>query len=704
MSVPSRSQPRPATDDPSGVEGDAARPDPSRDTGPERAASTADAASVPADPDTAPDATLPPAGDGDVAPAGQDNGGGAAAGQGDGDPAPDRQGDVDSGPDRHEDDSVTRPGEGDAAATSSDGGDRAVSPGKGGSDPVAAPDGDPAGVPQDGGTDDARVGGPRGRLRTVAGAVTTVLAVLLVFAVLAAPNRLDQLTPTAFLRVPVEALAAGVLLLVLRGWARRAAALVLGVALGLLAVVKLLDMGMSASLARPFDLVLDWVLLDDAYGFVTDSVGRAGAVGAAVGLGVLVLALLVLTTRSVLRLARLVARHDRATVRVLAALVAVWVAGATIGVPVADSRSSVLVGQHVGQVGVGLRDRQAFTDELAADAFRDVPGDRLLTGLRGKDVVLAFVESYGRDAVEDPQYAPRIGALLDGGTRRLAAAGYAARSGFLTSPTTGGGSWLAHDTLLSGLWVDNQQRHLTLLASDRLTLNGAFRRAGWDTVGVMPAATAPWPEGAFFDYERYHDAAGLGYRGPKFSYAPMPDQYTLAEFQRRERATKDRAPIMAEIPMISSHSPWAAIPRMLDWDHVGDGSIYRRPTSVAANPSDVVGRSVPQVRAGYRQAVEYSLNSLISYVETYGDDNLVLVFLGDHQPAPMITGEDAGRDVPVTIVARDPAVLARVDGWGWHAGLRPGPDAPVWRMDAFRDRFLTAFGPQPPAHAAPPPR
>ena len=27
--------------------------------------------------------------------------------------------------------------------------------------------------------------------------------------------------------------------------------------------------------------------------------------------------------------------------------------------------------------------------------------------------------------------------------------------------------------------------------------------------------------------------------------------------------------------------------------------------------------------------------------------------------------------------------------------MLPGPDAPVWRMDAFRDRFLTAFGPSP---------
>ena len=34
-----------------------------------------------------------------------------------------------------------------------------------------------------------------------------------------------------------------------------------------------------------------------------------------------------------------------------------------------------------------------------------------------------------------------------------------------------------------------------------------------------------------------------------------------------------------------------------------------------------------------------------------------------------------------------------LDAWGWQPGLRPAPDAPVWRMDAFRDRFLSAFGP-----------
>jgi hypothetical protein len=40
-------------------------------------------------------------------------------------------------------------------------------------------------------------------------------------------------------------------------------------------------------------------------------------------------------------------------------------------------------------------------------------------------------------------------------------------------------------------------------------------------------------------------------------------------------------------------------------------------------------------------------------------------------------------------------VLKQITGWGWQDGLKPGAQAPVWPMSAFRDRFLTAFGSQP---------
>ncbi|NUK13705.1 sulfatase, partial [Streptomyces lunaelactis] len=131
----------------------------------------------------------------------------------------------------------------------------------------------------------------------------------------------------------------------------------------------------------------------------------------------------------------------------------------------------------------------------------------------------------------------------------------------------------------------------------------------------------------------------------------------------------------------------------IGWDEVGDGSVYDAMSEEGKDPKEV-WKDADQVRTEYRRSIEYSVNSLISWVEKYGDDNTVLVFLGDHQPAPIVTGDDAGRDVPIAIVAHDPAVMERISGWGWHEGLKPGPKAPVWRMDTFRDRFLTAYGPR----------
>ena len=95
-----------------------------------------------------------------------------------------------------------------------------------------------------------------------------------------------------------------------------------------------------------------------------------------------------------------------------------------------------------------VQNHQAFVEQAeTGDAFAGVPGADLLTKLRGKDVLLTFVESYGRSAIEDPAMASVIDPVLDDGTRRLQAVGFAARSGFLTSPVHGGGSWMAHATL-----------------------------------------------------------------------------------------------------------------------------------------------------------------------------------------------------------------------------------------------------------------
>ena len=79
-----------------------------------------------------------------------------------------------------------------------------------------------------------------------------------------------------------------------------------------------------------------------------------------------------------------------------------------------------------------------------------MPPGRLLKGLRGKDVLLVFVESYGQMAVQGTSFSPPIDQLVNEGTQQLQADGFSSRSGWITSSVVGGGSWLAHATLESG--------------------------------------------------------------------------------------------------------------------------------------------------------------------------------------------------------------------------------------------------------------
>jgi hypothetical protein len=530
--------------------------------------------------------------------------------------------------------------------------------------------------------------------------VLTVLALLLVWAALVAPDQLGRLTPSAFARLPLEGVVVVALALVLPATPRRFLACVVGPVLGLLVIVKILDMGFFETFDRPFDPVADGSYTGIGIETLRDSIGRTEANLVVAGAALLGVAVLALTTLAMLRLTRVVAGNRRwsfpAVWAVSVAWVLCWMFGAQLvsNAPIASTSAAALVVHEVGAVRAGVEDHAIFAAEIRRDRFRDTPPDRLLTALRGKDVLLVFVESYGRVAVQGSSFSPRVDAFLERGRNRLQAAGFSSRSAFLTSSTFGGISWLAHSTLQSGVWVDNQLRYDQLVATNRLTLTEAFKRAGWRTVGDVPSNNRTWPEGSsFYHYDKLYDRRNVGYHGPKYSYASMPDQYVFLAMQRLELAKPRRRPLFAEVDLVSSHAPWNRIPRLIDWSDVGNGSIFKHMPVDQVTRSELFSDSA-RVRAAYGRSIEYSLSALISFVQHYGDDDLVLVVLGDHQPAKIITGEDPSHDVPISLIAHDPAVLRRIAGWGWENGLRPGPHAPVWRMSAFRDRFLGAFGPR----------
>jgi hypothetical protein len=360
--------------------------------------------------------------------------------------------------------------------------------------------------------------------------------------------------------------------------------------------------------------------------------------------------------------------------------------------PISAQAGDMLLAQW--RLGRAAKEDQAQLDaSMATDRFRGLPASSLLARLAGVDVLLIYVESYGRSALEQPRYATTIQPRLEAFEEQLAASGLDAVSGYLTSPTMGGQSWLAHGTIQSGLWLPHQRDYNALVRSDWLTLTKAFARAGHRTLAVKPAITMPWPEGMQFGYDRIYAAADLGYAGLPYNWVTMPDQYTLAALERLERGERS-LPLFAEVSLISSHAPWTPIPPVLDdWTAVGDGTVFSRWAN-EGDPPQVVWRDPERVRHQYTLAIDYVLGVLASYAGQFVDQSTLVIVVGDHQPAPLITGEDAGRDVPIHVIAQDSALLEPFRAWGLGAGMRP-EGAPVGRMDGFRDWFLEAFSEQP---------
>ncbi|HSK60626.1 MAG TPA: CDP-alcohol phosphatidyltransferase family protein, partial [Actinomycetospora sp.] len=133
------------------------------------------------------------------------------------------------------------------------------------------------------------------RVRPAVAAVVTVAAAALVLVALLTPGDFALLTPLTWLRVPLEVIVGLAVAAVLPARARRWAAWLGGVVLGLLLVLTLFDLGFSVSLARPVDPARDAVLLGSAYDFVAETSGPAVGTVVAVLVAVLAVVLVVAT-------------------------------------------------------------------------------------------------------------------------------------------------------------------------------------------------------------------------------------------------------------------------------------------------------------------------------------------------------------------------------------------------------------------------
>lgn len=538
--------------------------------------------------------------------------------------------------------------------------------------------------------------GPRTRLAVRLAIV--VLAIALVWGDLLAPDQAWQFTPAAFVRIPLEGLVLVAVALVLPPRPRRIVAAVAGILLGLLTFAKILNVAFYEFADRAFNPVYDWVSIGPALGVVRDAIGPLGTdiALAALGLGLILLGCAI--TAATIHITSVAARHRRATVRGLAALTAVWAvcAGLSLqlipGFPVASTSAAGLAVAQVRATQAAFADQRLFEQTIhSPDPEARMPAADLLTGLRGKDVIIAFVESYGQVSIQGTTFSPGIDAVLRQANASLARAGWSTQSAWVNAPSYGGTSELAHSTLQAGVWVNSTQRYAELIGTSRFTLSDAFDKAGWHTVNDSPSDGPSWPPGkTFYHFDQLLTRFNSGYRGPTFSYSPMPDQYTLADFQRLELGPGHK-PVMAEIDLTSSHWPWAPLPAMVPWNEVGDGSIFD-PMPARSESRITVERSANLERQFYAKSMQYSLQALTSWVTELNDPNLVLILLGDEQPdTPISTPGRTSHELPISIIARDPSVFRQIVSWRWQQGLVPGRNAPLEQMNAFRNQFLDAF-------------
>ena len=205
----------------------------------------------------------------------------------------------------------------------------------------------------------------------------------------------------------------------------------------------------------------------------------------------------------------------------------------------------------------------------------------------------------------------------------------------------------------SGVRVNNQLRYDQLVGI--LISPDPQRRVGAGPVGERSVMcwsnNRTWSQGrSFYHFDKLYDLAQRRLSRPEVRVRLHAERERLAALHASSSTASHRRPVFAEVDLVSSHTPWTRIPRMIDWNDELATARSSRPCRSTASSTTLpssLGDLDSGLRAAYGHSIEYTLNALVSFVQHYGNKNLVLVVLGDHQPSNIITDKNPTHDVPI---------------------------------------------------------
>lgn len=442
-------------------------------------------------------------------------------------------------------------------------------------------------------------------------------------------------------------------------------------------------------LSRPLNILLDPLLLAAGYRLLAGSLGNPAAVLIALLTAAIAIGLVMLTFRLLTAIVRTISpanegakpghRWKPAGFMVAASVI---IMASTAGQSPTASIRPVLIQLAVeqnSQVEATLSSRQRLLERVQASDMQA----QSLPGLAGRDVIVVFIESYGISALEQARYSEFIRPGLAQAEGQLQQRGLSMVSGRLTAPIRGGQSWLSHATFLSGQRIDNDYWYQLLLDSGQAMMTDDFRATGHTTLVIAPAIVRPWPEAGKLGFDAVYPAAALAYQGQSTGWVTMPDQYTLFQYSRRLRP-RHQAPVFATLTLISSHAPWTPGPPFLDdWSRLADPAVFDDWTPTERDPL-AFWRNTDRLRQRYVQSLDYSLRSAFDWAKHFLPGDALMIVVGDHQAASLITGRDADADVPIHIISGSKELLHGFRQQGFEDGLLTADRAPVQGMEEVR--------------------
>jgi hypothetical protein len=313
-----------------------------------------------------------------------------------------------------------------------------------------------------------------------------------------------------------------------------------------------------------------------------------------------------------------------------------------------------------------------------------------LAGLKGRDVYLVYLESYGTTVFDTSEFRAGLSEAMGQFESSLHASGYTIASNRLVSPTFGGGSWLAHATLASGIRLDDPVLHSLLLDSGRKFLPAYFKEAGWRTLDIAPGIKAPSAKAtAAWGFDREVSANDLDYRGPSFGWFAIPDQFTLDRAASIRSALGPAPAVFTQVILVSSHIPFAPVPPYLaDW--TDSGTFASVPTAVMEEVRHQPDWS--DLATEYLNSLRYDFTVLAGWLTHRMNGNGLVILLGDHQPPAIVGGQPQPPwTVPIHVMSQDPKLIAPFVAQGYVPGLFPTQPPPYPGMEAFLAQFLAAF-------------